>query len=99
MYSPGSLKVAVVEALPWNVVPGGPVKLDASAVGRAFENVTVPGPRNLLQARVTGAVRGRTAPGMTLASSATQRSSDWELAPDWIDAWPFGPCTKGPLSL
>src|SRR5215469_12923699 len=74
-YSPGSLKVAAVTALPWNEVFGGAAKLASSTAGLSLEKVTGPGPRNLLHVSVAAGVRGRVAPGITLASSATQSGS------------------------
>src|SRR3989442_15579475 len=51
-YSPGSPKVAVVAALPLNMVPGGAWNSAFSTAGLSLANVTAPGPRNLLQATV-----------------------------------------------
>src|SRR6185369_4035071 len=58
-YSPGSLNLAEVCAFPVNLVNGGAVNSAFSTSGRALANVTVPGPRSLLQKTVTGGVRGR----------------------------------------
>src|ERR1043166_1526008 len=71
-YSPGSLNVAVVDDLPLNTGFGAPCTGALSMEGRSFAKVTSPGPRNLLHVSVTAGVRGRVAPGITLASSATQ---------------------------
>src|SRR5207244_10208512 len=62
MYSPGALNLAVVELLPSS----------RPTAGRAFSNVTVPGPLNLLHEIFAGAPwRGR-ASGGCLPSSVTQ---------------------------
>src|SRR5205809_5391061 len=61
IYSPGSLKVAVVVARPLYAVVVFPSVF--STVGLALAKVTAPGPRNLLHVRVTGGVLGRFAPG------------------------------------
>src|ERR1700730_13648286 len=74
-YSPGSLNVAVVDAFPLNTGLGAPRTSAFSMVGRSLEKLTSPGPRNLLQVSVTAGVLGRVAPGITLASSATQTVS------------------------
>src|SRR5215469_5895733 len=61
---------------------------------------TWPGPRNLLQYKVTGGVFGRDAPGITLASSATQsgRSTGFPTAAVSDSLWARGPLRNGPLS-
>src|SRR5438445_686522 len=57
MYSPGSLKVAEVEAVPLTPPPPAST-LASSTVGFASLKVTTPGPRNLLHVRTTGGVFG-----------------------------------------
>src|SRR5438445_8917439 len=80
-YSPGSLKVAEVVAVP--LTPPLP-SADISAAGFASVNATTPGPRNLLHVTVTGGVVGRCIPVLPirgiLASSETQTASVSGLA-------------------
>src|SRR5262245_6684122 len=101
MYSPGSLNVAVVLALPVNVVFSGPLNSAASAVGLSAANFTEPGPRNLLHVSVTAGVRGRVAPGTLFASSATHKGSVNGLPVITLIAvlCPRGPFTHGPVAL
>src|SRR5689334_17523963 len=101
MYSPGSLKVAVVVTFPRNAVRGGASNSVFSTAGRASEKLTVPGPRNLLHTTVTAGVLGAVAPATTLASSATHNTSGTGRANSAvIDVlWPRGPCTNGPDAL
>jgi hypothetical protein len=65
MYSPGTLNVAVVVAVPRNAVCGGPSKSAFSTTGLSCEKLTVPGPRNIVQKTVTGGVFGAVEPGTT----------------------------------
>src|SRR5262249_38668019 len=93
-----SLKVAVVTASPPNVAFGGIEKLLFSNAGLSLLNVTSPGPRNLLQLSVTAGVRGRTAPAITLASSAANSVSvtGFPTVPCLVTCCPRGPLMKGP---
>src|SRR5581483_3185479 len=99
MYSPFSLNVAEVAARPVNFVYSGPLKSAVSTAVLSFANVTEPGPRNLLKEMLTAGVPGRVAPGITLASSATQTVSGSGFATVPVSAvdWPRGPCTNGPV--
>src|ERR1017187_1332688 len=99
-YSPGSLKVAVVDALPLNRAEGGAWKSAFSTAGLSLANITAPGPRNLLQASVTGGVLGAgPAPGVC-ASSATHTVSPSAsgIVAESEMLCPPGPCTNGPVS-
>jgi len=73
MYSPGSLKVAEVVALPVNVAFGGGVNAVFAAGGLGLLKVTAPGPRNLVHVTETGGRREMAGfwPGTSFASSAT----------------------------
>src|SRR5579872_4649324 len=97
-YSPGSLNVAVVDALPLNTGFAAPCTCALSIVGWSLAKVTLPGPRNLVRVRVTAGVLGRVAPGITLASSATQRSkgTGFDRVPESACDCPRGPFTNGP---
>src|SRR5580692_10998620 len=55
-YSPGSLNVAVVVALPLKTGVVFHLPSAFSTAGLLLANFTSPGPRNLLQVRVTGGV-------------------------------------------
>src|SRR5450432_552648 len=97
-YSPGSLKVDVVAALPLKAAAGCQ---GASATGgRGLANLTSPGPRNLLHRTVTGGVFGGLAPASVLASSATHSVSGSGLASVASSSVGMarGPCTDGPAS-
>src|SRR6185369_18076744 len=56
-YSPGSLNVAVVVALPLNAGSGVTLLATFSTAGLLLANVTLPGPRNVPHDTVTGAAR------------------------------------------
>src|SRR5580700_12243517 len=96
-YSPGSLKVAVVAALPPKVAFGGILPCISSSAGLLFANVTPPGPRNLLHVMVIGAF-GRTLPGDSVTSSAAQsvNASGRPTAVLREFTSGRGPCTVGP---
>src|SRR5580692_9136860 len=103
MYSPGSLKVAVVEALPVNAEPSGPLNSAFSTCGRSFSKVTEPGPRNMLQPTVTEGPRPPRpagAAGPVFASWVTQTVSGRGLGIVSVSemVWPRGPFTNGPVS-
>src|SRR5579864_4180765 len=99
MYSPGSLNFAVVVAVPLNTAGGGGLNSAFSTGGRALSNITVPGPRNLLQVMFTGAPMARTA-RVDFASSASHNAigSGFESVAVKSLLCPRGPCTNGPLS-
>ena len=67
--------MAVVAALPAKGWLGVALLSSFSTAGFAGENVTAPGPRNLLQVTLTGGRFGGFAPGNVLASSATHTFS------------------------
>src|SRR5437879_3160729 len=99
MYSPGSLKVAEVEAVPLTPPPPAST-LASSTVGFASLKVTTPGPRNLLHVRTTGGVFGGFIPKIVLASSETHRASVSGLptAVEKVSLIGRGPCTEAPPS-
>src|SRR5579872_5169695 len=103
MYSPGSLNVAVMAALPVNVTFGaGAVKSAFCGDNRGLLNVTVPGPRNLVQVRLTGGKRESRglAPGTRFASSAanTVIESGCETVACILAVTARGPNENGPDS-
>src|ERR1700722_4394709 len=100
MYSPASLNVAVVAAVPLNTAGGGGLNSALATGGRSLENVTVPGPRNLLQVTVTGVLINRGMLSVDFASSASHRGSvrGRETVVESSRLWPRGPWTNGPDS-
>src|SRR5258708_39091017 len=99
MYSPGSLKLAVVLAVPLNTDGAGALNVAVTTGGRPFAKVTVPGPRNFVQVTVTGGPIARAA-STDFASSATHKGRliGFETVVVTSRLCPRGPWTKGPLS-
>src|SRR5207302_5676804 len=74
-YSPGSLNVADVVAVP--LTPPEPASPFASSTaGFALAKVTIPGPRNLLQVTVTGGVLGRSIPVVPIRGIVASSETD-----------------------
>src|SRR5438067_10130363 len=100
MYSPGSLKVAVVVTLPVKAVFGGALKSALSAPDLALAITTSPGPRYLLHVTDTAGCRLCGAPGTRLASSATHavKGSGSPTTAFRVVLTMRGPCANGPPS-
>src|SRR5580698_5277835 len=99
MYSPGSVKVALVIPLPLN----GAEPANFSTAGLSAPNVTSAGPRNMTHFNVTGEPKsfGRTPDELVnFASSDTQTVSGRGLPTFAARATdnPCGPCTDWPFS-
>src|SRR5258708_6163209 len=106
MYSPGSLNVTLVDAVPLKVMPFSWRSIFLTS-GRSFVNVTVPGPRYLCHITVTGVLESRflTPEGVpefvkippSSASHTVSGSGLPTVTVRTVDR-PCGPRTDGPFS-